>query len=86
MLLTAIILIVVLGAVFDFVRALLLYPLVWLAPIAVAMATMQVVLALHPDDPAMMFWTVVGAAVATRCLIDILAVAAQRLGRSHITR
>lgn len=78
MLLTAIILIVVLGAVFDFVRVLLLYALVWLAPIGVAMATLQVTLAHYPDDPSLIFSAVVIVAVVTRALIAMLAVAVRR--------
>lgn len=78
MLLTAIILIIALGAVFDFVRVLLLYALVWLAPIGVAMATLQVTLAHYPDDPSTIFFAVVIAAVVTRVLIEVLAVAVRR--------
>ncbi|MBL8547971.1 MAG: hypothetical protein JNL81_16035 [Hyphomonadaceae bacterium] len=78
MLLTAIILIIVLGAVFDFVRVLLLYALVWLAPIGVAMATLQMMLAYYPDDPSMIFFAVVIAVVVTRVLIEALAVAVRR--------
>lgn len=81
MLLTTIILIVVLGAVFGFVRALILYALVWLLPIGAAMATLQLVLTHRPDDTAMAFWAVVIAAVATRCLIDILARAGRSMAR-----
>jgi hypothetical protein len=77
-LLTAIILIIVLGAVFDFVRVLLLYALVWIAPIGVAMATLQMMLAFYPDDPSMIFFVVVIAAVATRVVIEVLAVAVRR--------
>jgi hypothetical protein len=73
-LLTAIILIIALGAVFDFVRVMLLYALVWLAPIAVGMATFQVTLLLYRDEPSIIFWAVVAAAVATRVLIEALAV------------
>lgn len=78
MLLTAIILIILLGAVFDFVRVLLLYALVWLAPIGVAMATLQMMLACYPDDPSMIFFGVVIAAVVTRGVIEVLAVAVWR--------
>lgn len=80
MLLTAIVLIIVLGAVFDFVRVLLLYALVWLAPVGVAMATLQMTLAQYPDDPSMIFFAVVMAAVVTRVLIEVLAVAVRRPG------
>lgn len=78
MLLTAIILIIVLGAVFDFVRVMLLYALVWLAPIAAAMAALQVTHSLYPQDPALIFWAVASAAIVTRVLIEMLAVAVRK--------
>lgn len=78
MLLTAIILIIVLGAVFDFVRVLLLYALVWLAPIAAAMAALQIALALHPDEPSIIFGVVMIVAVVTRVLLELLAMAARK--------
>lgn len=79
MLVTSIILIIVLGAVFDFVRVMLLYALVWLAPIAAAMATLQVTLPFYRDEPTIIFSAVVTAAVATRVLIELLAGAVRRV-------
>lgn len=79
MLLTAFILIIVLGAVFDFVRVLLLYALVWLAPIGAAMATLQVMLPRYPNEPMIVFWVVVIAAIGVRCLIEVLAIAVRRV-------
>jgi hypothetical protein len=77
-LVTSIILIIVLGAVFDFVRVMLLYALVWLAPIGAAMATLQATLSLYPDEPTIIFGAVLFAAVATRVLMELLAVAVRR--------
>ena len=78
-LLMALISLIVLGAVFEFARALILYALVWLLPIGAAMATLQFVLAHRPGDAALQFWSVVVAALVTRCAIDLLASAVRRL-------
>jgi len=78
-LLNALILIIALGAVFDLVRVLLLYALVWLLPIGAAMATLQFTLAHYPGDATLQCWSVVVAAVVTRCAIELLALATRRL-------
>lgn len=56
MLFVSLFIIVVLGLVFELASRLVAFALLWIAPILVALAAMQIALTLHPDDPGRVFF------------------------------
>lgn len=81
MLFVCLIIIVVLGLVFELASRLVAFALLWITPILVALAAMQIALTLHPDDPGRVFLAFVCAAFVTRWMIGCFAVAAGSLMR-----